>query len=508
MYTAWAAPIEGCWVPSVHANCNHNEVVALLKRSLGPTPTAGLSARQPVLYWFRKLRGLARRYGGQRWTHLETAQSYSGALRRRYLEAERSLQDDPVHNRDSRIAAFLKAEKFGFSKLGKPRMIFPRSPRYNLALASYLKPFEHWLWGYLTAKRLFGGSNTRVVAKGLNMVQRANLIVKKFRNLADCVVFEVDGAAFEAHCDVWQLEQEQFVYLAAYMGSPELARLLARQRVNEGVTPNGVRFSRAGGRASGDFNTGMGNTIIMLVVVVAVLRHLKVNFDVLVDGDNALVFLHRGDSARVLSEFHPLALEFSGHEMVLERPVDHIEGVRFGQSAPVQLAAERWVMVRDWRKVISQMTSNHAHLNQPAFVAPYLRGVAQCELALNAGLPVVQDLAVTLIHATDDVRAVDASFYRDYEVLGVRVDKRMFARYKPPSALTRISYHRAFGLDPEEQVEVERRLRQATVNVDAWVPEESPWAVGGLTDANPGLCEPFLDEVPRGGPVPDVGLGT
>jgi hypothetical protein len=38
MFTAWCSQIEGCWVPSVHADCNHNEVSALLKRSLAPTP--------------------------------------------------------------------------------------------------------------------------------------------------------------------------------------------------------------------------------------------------------------------------------------------------------------------------------------------------------------------------------------------------------------------------------------------------------------------------------------
>jgi len=83
MYTACTVlNVEGCWAPSVHANCNHNEVAALLKRSLAPTPTAGENSRVPVLSVFRNLRALAKRWGGSRWSHLETAQSYSGALRR------------------------------------------------------------------------------------------------------------------------------------------------------------------------------------------------------------------------------------------------------------------------------------------------------------------------------------------------------------------------------------------------------------------------------------------
>jgi hypothetical protein len=496
MYTACniGSLIEGCWAPSVHANCNHNEIFALLKRSLAPTPWADPLQRKPVLAVFRRLRSIVRRWGGSRWSHLETAQSYTGALRRRYIDAETSLRDDPLADKDSKLGAFLKAEKFGYGKYGKPRMIFPRSPRYNLALASFLKPFEHWLWGYLTARRLFGGSNTRVVAKGLNGVERAGLIRRKFKSFANCVCFEVDGQAFEAHVDVWQLQQEHAVYLAAHSGDRELASLLVRQLVNEGTTPGGVKFSRSGGRASGDFNTGMGNTLIMLAVVVAVLRHINVKFDTLADGDNALVFLERGDADRVVSCFHTLALQISGHEMVLERPVSVLEGIRFGQCAPVELSQGKWQMVRDWRKVISQMTSSHAHLQQPAFIAPYLRGVAQCELSLNSGVPVIQNLARRLVVVTEGAKAVQDHMYRDYEVLGVRVSSRHLAKFVEPTAVARASFCRAFGVEPDAQIEMERDLDLVDLNVCEWEIEDSPWASAQLLDSRPGLVDKFYSE--------------
>lgn len=491
MYTAWCSQIEGCWVPSVHANCNHNEIAALLKRSLAPTPLADERSRLPVLREFKKLRNIARRYGGYKWSHLETAESYTGLLRRRYVEAERSLRTEgAITGADSLLGAFLKAEKFGTAKYGKPRMIFPRSPRYNLALASFLKPFEHWLWGNLTARRLFNGSNTRVVAKGLNGEQRANLILKKFKLMGECVCFEVDGSAFEAHVDVWQLEQEAAVYLAAYSGDHELAALLARQRHNEGYTANGVRFSRFGGRASGDFNTGMGNTIVMLCVVVSVLRHLKVPFDTLADGDNALVFLRPKDIDLVLAYFAPLARQFSGHEMVLERPVRVYEEVRFGQSAPVQVSAERWTMVRDYRKVLSQLTSNHAHLNERKQIAKYLRSVALCELSLNAGLPIVQNLAARLLSITDASKPRQEQVLREYQARGVDLDTLHKTRFVEPTDIARRSYERAFGVTPERQLLIEKHLSQVSLTDEAWVPEDSPWE-GALLDARPGLVDQF-----------------
>lgn len=491
MYTVWTHKFDGCWVPSVHTNCNHNEIAALLLRSLGPTPNPDRAGFAPVRRTFKRLRGLARRYGGISWSFRETAESYHGALRRRYIEAEMSLADDgPLGPSDYLLKAFLKAEKFnGVAKFAKPRMIFPRSPRYNLVLASRLKPFEHWLWGRLTSRGLFGGSNTRVVAKGLNQRERAGIIRKKMSLIPGCVVFEVDGKAFEAHVDRWQLECEHAVYASAFPGDRELQAALSHQLFNAGVTAGGVKFSREGGRASGDFNTGMGNTIIMTVVVVAVLRHLRVPFDLLVDGDNALVFLPPWCSSRVISEFPALALQFSGHEMVLERPVTVVEEVRFGQCAPVHLDSG-WQMVRDWRKVLSQGTSNHKHLHDPRFVRSFLHGIALCELSLGADVPIVGKWADILRKHTETGRRVQADMYMDYVYLGVDLARVEEARFKEASAEARESFSRAFGVTPDEQVALEGAL-QPPVFPDAWLPEE-PLTRDTWWDARPGLVEAFL----------------
>lgn len=473
MYTVWTPQIEGVWVPSVHADCNHNEIAALLKRSLGVTPGSDESARSGVLRVFRDFRRLSARYCEARWSLLETAQSYTGSLRRRYEKAELSLREDgPLTARDVFLKAFLKAEKFNaMAKVAKPRMIFPRDPRYNLVLASWLKPFEHWLWGRLRSPWYLHVPPTRVVAKGLNGVRRANLINRKMKNVGDCVVFEVDGKAFEAHVDVWQLEQEHAVYSAAYPGDGYLKSVLSKQLRNRGVTKHGVEFARDGGRASGDYNTGMGNSLIMLAVVLSVLRgfHLS-RCDLLVDGDNALVFLRREDAHRVVSQFAPLALACSGHEMVLERPVSVLEEVRFGQSAPV-FAAGSLRMVRDYLKVVSQGTSNHAHLGEVNYVRPYLRGVACCELALNAGVPILGVWAASLLSWARDAKVLSFEKFRDYSMLGVSESAYHEPVSREITVEARESFSRAFGLSPSQQVEIESALRC------------------GLSDLRPVLCE-------------------
>jgi hypothetical protein len=292
----------------------------------------------------------------------------------------------------------------------------------------------------------------------LNPRQRANLIVSKFESLEDCVVFEVDGKAFEAHVGPHQLRQEHAVYRAAFPGDRELSDLLRVQERLEGRASFGAKFSREGGRASGDFNTGMGNTIIMLAVVVSCLRAYKVPFDVLVDGDNALVFLRHRDSSRVLRVFAADVLACSGHEVTLERPVSVLEEIRFGQSAPIHLGPKRgYCMVRDYRKVLSGALSSHRWLREPRFAREWIAGVARCELSLARGLPVLQEWALQLLDASEHSGAVRAHPYGDYFYLGgwmAGVDVALDV-----SLEARVSFERAFGLDPEAQVRLERSFR-------------------------------------------------
>jgi hypothetical protein len=466
MQTAVPCPAPGTWVPAVHAKCHHNETAALLKRSLAPTPTPIPGREAPVLAVFRTLRRVAGRYGGQRWGYLETAQSYSGAMCRRYLEAQSSLMlDGPVRSSDYKLRAFVKAEKVKPWSVSKPRMIFPRSPRYNLVLASWLKPFEHWLWGNLKSRAFSGVGNSRVVAKGLNPVQRANLIVRKMSQLSDCVVFEVDGRAFEAHVDVWQLLQEHSVYESAYPGDGGLKKILNKQLHNFGRTECGVKFSRDGGRASGDFNTGMGNSLIMLAVVVGTLREMgATKWDVLVDGDNALLFLPGSDAQRVYASFAHTALELSGHEMTLERPTRVVEEVRFGQSAPVRCEGG-WKMVREWSKVLSHSTSSHHHLREPRFAVEHLRGVSLCETSLSHGVPILWAFTRRLLALTEGVEARRLHSLRDYQVLGVDLDRLQAQGAREPDDEARQSFHLAFGVDADGQRIIEDSFSHIDIQV-------------------------------------------
>lgn len=480
-FTAWALKIPGLWVPDVHANCEHNVVAALQLRSLGSYPPPADPRLPAVERAFRGLYRLLKGYGGERWSLEKTAQSYSGSLGRRYMSALASLREEgPVGPRDYFLSAFLKAEKFcSDTKQQKPRMIFPRSPRYNLCLASWLKPLEHWLWPRLKGLAQRGVPKSRVCAKGLGPEARADLIVQKFRRVRKCRVFEVDGKSFEAHVYRRHLELEQRGYMVAFRGDSQLQSLLAHQLRLKGAC-GGVKFERDGGRASGDFNTGMGNTIVMLACVEAIVEAAKLRVvDCLCDGDNALLFVPEEDCSRAMKAFADLACPLTGQELTLEKPVAVLEHIRFGQSAPV-FNGERWTMTRDWRKVLSHGCSSHKHLRDIDFAPRYLAGVALCEAHLGQGLPILGVWAATLWAHTRRAtrRAASSVALEDYRYLGVSELPTKFPQLREPTREARQSFARAFGLEPDAQVIVEGMVSRAPFQLTAWKPEDAttqPW---------------------------------
>lgn len=468
MFVAWVPPLEGLWIPTVHANCEHNVALGLLLRSLGKTPPPDPDRGGPLKRAFARLRRLARRFPEGRLSLEATAQSYKGALGRRYADARASLENDAGLNRkDVRLSCFLKSEKIA-SRFLKPRMIFPRSPRYNLLLASWLKPFEHWLWPRLKAFAQRGVPKTRVCAKGLNPVERAELIRVKMSQISDCLVFEIDGKQFEAHIGRPVIQGEHSVYGAAYPGDRDLQRLLAHQLYLNGSCGS-LSFSREGGRASGDFNTGMGNTLVMLAVVEAIMGETKVVYDTLADGDNALLFVSRGSYDEVSRLFVELSVPLAGQEFTLENPVDTLEHIRFGQSAPV-FNGERYTMVRDWRKVMSHGAASHKHLRDLAFAPRYLMGVALCEASLAQGLPLLGAWSSRLYEATRALtrRAPSEEALETYRQYGVHELPGSLPQLGEVSLAARESFARAFGVAPDDQVRMERVLAESRFSLSTW----------------------------------------
>jgi hypothetical protein len=497
MYRPLVPGLEGVWAPAVHSNCLHNERAALLQRTLGPMPEVPVGAL--VKRQFAHLRLMARRSGVERMSRESVALSYSGRLRKRYLAALDSLREDPVSSRDAKIRAFLKAEKFNpLAKASKPRMIMARDPRFNLELAAYLKPIEAWLWRRW--KVGFGGvSRSRVVGKGLDGPGRAALIARKMEEVGECVVFEVDGKAFEAHVTEELLTLEHSVYMTAFPRDSHLRWLLSCQRRLSGRTAGGIRYSRRGGRASGDYNTGLGNTMVMAAVVLGAVQLFEQRFGsirgtILADGDNCLLFVGRSRAEEFRAVFGSLVEEVSPLELAVEKPSTHLEGCMFGQSRPCK-TGRGLTMVRDPWKVLSHSMSGYRHFDQRVFGLRMLKAISECELTLALGVPVLQTWFVEVFDSLERLGVKDLpnpELYLEPRLIAASTRRHVRSAVVGVTAEARLSFELAWGLSVEQQEEMEARIRDGMRGL-RWDQDSRNWLLEEVLvgDAGVSWCGSF-----------------
>lgn len=465
IYRCHIPDVAGVWQPYVHRPCLCNEHAALVKRTLGETVRASDSGLLAFERAARRLRRLlnSRITNVEPWSHQEVVASYpAGRLRNRYERARMSLLADGYCGpEDARIKAFVKSEKYNPLLLKcKPRLIMARTPRYNLELAAYLKPFEHAAYaGMRGRKDLSNATTTRWIAKGLDGTERACLIRRKLAGFKDPRVFEVDGRAFEAHFCREVLISEHRWY-NNHFRSGRLARLLSYQLENVGRTEGGLRYRAPGVRASGDFNTGLGNTLTMCTLVlvshgdVELAKGSRATWDTFADGDNALIFVEAAD-LDIWTRVLPGSFLKCGFEAEVGRPTGVLEEVEFGQSRPVRRAAG-WTMVRNPYKVLSGAYCGHRHYGELSGGLRILRCVAMCEAFINRGVPVLQAYAHAMLKATRHLRLPRSFEPENYEYqCVVRNDNWQKEHWDEVSLESRLGFARAWGIPVEEQMRLE-----------------------------------------------------
>lgn len=459
-------PTAGTWRCQVHRGCVHNELTGLYGRVLGDVP-------EPTVPGIDSLRKGLRRIGSmmrsrRTFTRLEYAtilENYSGAKRTRYERAAEELLCEPVCKRDARITAFVKAEKRKESDEKDPRMIQFRTPKYNLELATYLKPIEHAILAHRGPRR--GVRRSFVIAKGRDSVERANLIRAKWREFGDPVCVSLDASRFDKHVSVDALQAEHAVYNSIW-NDAYLAKLLSWQVSNAGRTMGGIRYKVKGNRMSGDYNTGMGNCLLMAAMSEQFLMSLRLKkWDYFADADDCLVFCERSDLDRLLKEVGPYFLTF-GHEVRVEGVAFELEDIRHCQGAPLDTATGLR-MVRDWKKVLSQAFCGYNHYHSPKGGMRVMKSVAQCELILNAGVPVLQPLAQHILKLLENLRFAKLDLRDTVAWLAsVEARKRHFAWEAdasiPITGSARQSFERVFGLTTEQQLAWEAWISRLTVD--------------------------------------------
>lgn len=395
----------------------------------------------------------------------EYSELYSGRKRGVYERAYASLLVRAINVRDAWVNTFVKAEKVNFDKKvdPAPRVIQPRSPRYNLEVGCYLKKFEKELCAGF--KRVWGYP---VVLKGLNAQAVGGWLAEHWSQFREPVGIGLDASRFDQHVSKEALEFEHSVYNSVFK-DPKLRALLRWQLRNRGIARvEGYRvdYDVEGRRMSGDINTGMGNCLLMSLMVIAYCELVGIKFRLANNGDDCVVFCEKSDLNR-LDGIDQWMLDF-GFTLTREAPVYCLEHVEFCQQRPV-CCANGWRMVRDPRVAMSKDCVSLLGWDTPAAFADWAAAIGGCGLSLTTGVPVWEAWYRRLGRCggvaslgADEAVWDSGLGYMARGVEACEVDDN--ARY---------SFYRAFGILPDMQTALEADYDEP-VDISAPVPMTYP----------------------------------
>jgi len=374
-----------------------------------------------------------------------------------YERAVASLFTRGISHRDSYVSTFVKAEKVNFSAKPDPapRVIQPRSARYNVCVGRYLKPFEHSMYEAFT--KTFG---YQVICKGLNATTTAASLRENWDHFCEPVAIGLDASRFDQHVSQEALKYEHSYYNSVFRSS-ELKQLLSWQLVNRGFgrTDQGsVKYTVKGCRMSGDINTSMGNCFIMSSIVLAYFEEHGINARLSNNGDDCVVICEK----KHLSMFEGIDkwfLDF-GFKLTREAPVYEFEQIEFCQAQPVWTESGYRMVRNPYTASSKDMVSLLSWATELEYDR-WRGAISTCGLSLATGVPYWEAFYKRLgglVHERSLEIVQDSGLgYMSKGVVGCAISPR-----------SRYSFWLAFGITPDMQVALENK--EACVEYQVPVP--------------------------------------
>jgi hypothetical protein len=387
-------------------------------------------------------------------SHQAFADSYRGRKRQVYQRALDEIRAGRFNlEEDSRLRIFVKYEKTDrtIKRDPVPRVISPRDPRYNIKVGRYLKPLEKRLFKALD--KLWGHTT---IMKGLNATDTAKILREKWDRFREPVAIGLDAHRFDQHVSKEALIWEHGVYKRCFRERKHkirLGQLLDRQLTNEchGYVPDGqVQYRCSGRRMSGDMNTSMGNCLLMTALVLAYSRHVGVECALGNNGDDCLVFMEKEDLDRFMTGLDQWFLEM-GFSMAVEAPAFSFEEAEFCQTHPVFDGSD-WIMVRNFSTAVVKDSVMLCNWGSSRLFRGWLDAVGTGGLALTGRLPVYQELYSCYVRSGERRPIPEDLLPWSFRTWKEGVN-RAYGHVHPQA---RASFYYAFGITPDEQVQLER----------------------------------------------------
>lgn len=393
-----------------------------------------------------------------RLSHQQVVDRYTGSKRIVYGNAMISLSRCGIKRKDSHLKMFTKFEKQDLSKA--PRGINPRDPRYNLELGRYLKHAEKPFFKAINVA--FGAKTDHTVIKGLNAFESASVVRQKWDRFNNPVAVGLDAEKFDAHVTVQALKYEHSFYTSLFPGSKGLKELLSWQLNNRGVAysqDGKVEFKIQGTRSSGDLNTSLGNCLIMCSSVYAYAKQRGVDIELCNNGDDCVVIMESDDLAKFQRGLQ-LWFQHRGFSMVAEPPVFEFEQIEFCQTKPVMVDGE-WMLVRNHNAVLKKDPMCLIAIQNDKVYRKWLHAVGTCGTILNQGVPVQEAFYQAFLrNGTESTLAMREHVFKGTSMM-TRLNKVSTQRRITPAA--RVSYYYAFGILPDEQVQIEEMYNSSVI---------------------------------------------
>lgn len=449
----------------VHSSSLDNLERGLLERVFylnikGDTPPSPLPGALSYLQYYARL--VSKRFFCLRWNAATFVSQYVGRKRTVYAGAAADLEVVPLSRRDAQVSTFVKCEKLNLSKKRNPvpRVIQPRDPRFNLEIGCYLASLEKHIY---TVMASMVKSNLPVVAKGMNADEQGVLMYDKWSSFTDPVAVGLDASRFDQHVSVPHLKYLDGIYLS-YFGGQEVSYLrwlLECRHVNRGrgMCKEGViKYSVEGRRMSGDMDTSMGNCILMCAMTQAMCQHLTIPYDYINNGDDLVIFTER-QYLGVLTRTIPQWYLDLGFTIVMEPPVRVLEQVEFCQTRPLCVDGQ-WRLMRTPSTCLSKDLHSIVPIRCEKDFSSWCNDISTCGLALNAGVPVLQEFYRAIRRGSKCKYSNKSRFHPAYEGNGMwHLVKGLKHRPVEVADSTRYSFWLATGILPDEQIALEEVFR-------------------------------------------------
>ncbi|UHK03021.1 MAG: RNA-dependent RNA polymerase [Guiyang tombus-like virus 1] len=380
---------------TVHRSCSCNELRALYNRHLIDR-TLQTYHKQYMLEHFRRV-SKKWKFEVEPTTYTNIVNNYHGGKRRMYARARLELLQFGNRSTDHHVRMFVKPDKYGVDEINDkvPRAIQYRNPRYNLKIATFLKPFEDAFY------HLEGQDGLRVIVKGMNHVEQADLMIQKSLLFNNPVYISCDHSKFDSTINVDHLKFEHSVYDRSYRNG-HLRMLLRKQLRNRGFTRHGMHYKVEGTRMSGDYNTSLGNCLINRAVLESWVWHVK--HSIILDGDDSVIIVEAPDINK-LDVTHFSRCGFTT-ELQLNYALTEVEFCRkrLLMSTPP-------VLVRNPLRILSNKAVCLRNYGPLGF-DKWAFGVMECERLITPNLPIVRHFTAGKVIKDEDYhRKLEAGIY-------------------------------------------------------------------------------------------------